>query len=91
MPELGKRITQIENRDAIHVAIAPVVAAHNLKAGQHVGLTPAGQASNSAVLTGMIRHSLLIHKPIAIRSSFNPHIEGLTANYIPDSWKIEKL
>lgn len=34
---LGKLITTEQERDAIHVAIAPVIAAEVLKPGQHVG------------------------------------------------------
>lgn len=39
-------ITDPQNRDAIHVAVAPVIAAHRLNTGAHVGLTRAGQASS---------------------------------------------
>ena len=35
--ELGKLITGPEQRDAIHVAVAPVVAGHMLRPGDHVG------------------------------------------------------
>ncbi len=35
--ELGKLIEGVEHRDAIHVAVVPVVAPCKLKAGQHVG------------------------------------------------------
>lgn len=35
---IGKIITTQQKRDAIHVAIAPVVAAQNLRQGQHVTL-----------------------------------------------------
>ncbi|OWK42144.1 hypothetical protein FRUB_04222 [Fimbriiglobus ruber] len=30
-------------RDAVHIAVAPVTAAHALEPGQHVGFTPLGQ------------------------------------------------
>lgn len=42
---LGKPITTEQNRDAIHIAIAPVIAAHTLIAGRHVGLDENGHAS----------------------------------------------
>lgn len=43
-PNLGSLITDGElRRDAIHVAVAPVTAAHALPAGYHVGFVPPGQ------------------------------------------------
>lgn len=36
-PQLGKLIDGPELRDAVHIPIAPVRAAHKLKPGQHVG------------------------------------------------------
>jgi len=36
-PELGKLITTDARRDAIHIAIAPVIAGHDLAPGQRVG------------------------------------------------------
>ena len=41
---LGFIIGENEKRDAIHLAVEPVIAAQNLKAGQHVKLNDAGQA-----------------------------------------------
>jgi hypothetical protein len=38
-PGIGKLITGDENNDAIHVAIAPVIAAERLKPGQRIRLT----------------------------------------------------
>lgn len=43
---LGTILTQEEQRDAIHIAIAPVVAAQNLLPGQHIGLLESGSASS---------------------------------------------
>jgi hypothetical protein len=43
--EVGKLLGPEASRDAIHVAIAPVVAAHELEVGQHVGLNKEGEAS----------------------------------------------
>lgn len=34
---LGKLITTEQNRDAIHIAVAPVIAAERLAPGQHIG------------------------------------------------------
>lgn len=39
---LGKLITTPQKRDAIHVAIAPVIAAHDLAPGQRVGFAKKG-------------------------------------------------
>jgi hypothetical protein len=41
---LGTIIDETAGRDAIHLAVEPVVAAHNLSPGQHVGLFPDGTA-----------------------------------------------
>lgn len=42
---LGKIITTTQNRDAIHISIAPIIAAHTLIAGRHVGLDQHGHAT----------------------------------------------
>lgn len=42
---LGKPITTNQFRDAIHIAVAPVIAAHTLIAGRHVGIDEHGHAS----------------------------------------------
>ena len=44
-PNIGQLIEGEESRDAIHVAIAPVTAAHTLIAGRHVSIDATGQAS----------------------------------------------
>lgn len=41
---LGQIIRTPQERDSIHIAVAPVVAAADLNAGQHVGLNAAGEA-----------------------------------------------
>lgn len=46
---IGKILTGSEQKDAIHFAVAPVVAAHSLRPGDHVGLNADGEADN---LTG---------------------------------------
>ncbi len=48
---LGHLITTPQNRDAIHVAVAPVEAAETLYPGQHVGLI----AGSSTLVTGTIK------------------------------------
>src|ERR1700731_2150845 len=47
-PALGKLVEGDQRRDAIHVAVAPVVAARRLCPGQHVGLLEDGRASDTA-------------------------------------------
>lgn len=37
-PELGKLITGEAYRDAVHIAIAPVIASGNFKSGDHIGV-----------------------------------------------------
>lgn len=52
---LGKVITTEQQRDAIHVAVAPVVCAEPLLPGAHVGLNGAGRATKySTKLIGVI-------------------------------------
>ncbi len=48
-PKVGHLIDGEANRDAIHVAIAPVEAAEKLAPGQDVGLTAEGKASAKAM------------------------------------------
>lgn len=46
---IGKILNDhIAERDAIHVAVIPVVAEHKLTPGQRIGLTPNGLASGTA-------------------------------------------
>lgn len=45
---LGKVHQYDEKRDAIHLGVEPVVAAHTLKPGQHIGFDKNGKASKSA-------------------------------------------
>lgn len=51
---LGKLIEGEQHRDAIHVAIAPVVAAERLAPGWHIGLNEAGKASALAAPIGIV-------------------------------------
>lgn len=41
---LGQIITSQQERDAIHIAVAPVTAAEKLNPGDHVALTQEGEA-----------------------------------------------
>jgi len=45
---MGQLIDEHARRDAIHFAVAPVIAAHMLAPGVHVGLNPDGTASQTA-------------------------------------------
>lgn len=42
--KLGKLIEGAANRDAIHIAIAPMIANHDLNPGEHVGIMADGTA-----------------------------------------------
>ncbi len=44
VPNLGETPTEDARRDAVHVAVAPVIAARTLQPGWHVGLDENGQA-----------------------------------------------
>jgi hypothetical protein len=48
VPELGKIIEGEARRDAIHVAVAPVVAGEDLEPGYHVSLNKEGEAVSSS-------------------------------------------
>lgn len=52
IPQVGKLCEPTAGRDAIHVAIAPVVAGCWLKPGWRVGLNEAGQAVSGT----MVKH-----------------------------------
>lgn len=54
IPKLGEIITGPAERDAVHVAVAPVVAAVQLKPGQHVGLRSEGLADSAAEHIGVV-------------------------------------
>jgi hypothetical protein len=45
---LGTIISDHEKRDAIHLAVEPVIAAHDMEPGAHIGLMPDGRASELA-------------------------------------------
>lgn len=51
---IGKILTDEPQRDAIHMAIAPVVAACNLEPGEHVGVNDKGEADPSAEHIGIV-------------------------------------
>jgi len=52
--KLGQLITDDMTRDAVHIAIAPVIAAELLKPGQHVGIHEGKRASTGFPLVGII-------------------------------------
>lgn len=51
---LGNILEGEVSRDAIHIAIAPVVASHSLAAGDHVGLNDKGEADDEAAPVGIV-------------------------------------
>lgn len=52
---LGKLAEEGAGRDAIHIAVAPVVAAEKLTPGGHIGILPDGRASETAdVMIGIV-------------------------------------
>ena len=51
---IGKIITSPQERDAIHIAVAPMTAAELLQPGQHVGLTHNGAAGFSDDPIGVV-------------------------------------
>ena len=53
-PNLGEIPAPDARRDAVHVAVAPVVAKHDLNPGDHVGLFPDGQAGYAGEHIGAV-------------------------------------
>lgn len=51
---LGNLITESEKRDAIHLAVEPVQAAHHLRPGDHVGFNKDGKATLGATPVGIV-------------------------------------
>lgn len=51
---LGQIITTPQERDAIHIAVVPVTAAHMMAPGQRVGLDDAGMANARFDYVGVI-------------------------------------
>lgn len=53
--KLGKLITGEGYRDAVHIAVAPVIAGGSLVPGQHVGLNERGEAAtHTAAVLGVV-------------------------------------
>src|SRR6478736_7280535 len=46
-PKLGQLITGDAFRDVIHIAVTPIIAAHNMAPGSHVGLDADGKATKN--------------------------------------------
>lgn len=42
---IGKLLQGEQERDAIHIAVAPVIAAHELRPGKHIGIREDGKAT----------------------------------------------
>jgi hypothetical protein len=61
---IGELLNGDEERDAIHVAVAPVVAGERLYPGQHIGLSAPGVAASTAdkligVVDAFLKHPVL--------------------------------
>lgn len=54
IPNLGELAAEDAWRDAIHVAVAPVVAASELQPGQHVGVLEDGRADAIEKTIGIV-------------------------------------
>lgn len=50
----GQLITDKQGRDAVHIAIAPVVAAETLEPGQHIGFVDDGKVGNCKEPIGIV-------------------------------------
>lgn len=59
---IGKLVGESEQRDAIHIAVAPVVAGQKLKAGMHVSLID-GEAVAGGVTVGIVDPYLGVDVP----------------------------
>lgn len=51
---LGKLITEPRGRDAVHVAVAPMIARERLRPGQHVGLDLMKRAQSAGPFVGIV-------------------------------------
>jgi hypothetical protein len=51
---IGSLLSEDYGRDAIHIAVAPVIATQRLKPGQHVGLVADGQAGSVEPTLGIV-------------------------------------
>lgn len=52
--KLGQIISGEQHRDAIHIAVAPVMAGHTLKPGEHVGFMANGRTGVVAETIGIV-------------------------------------
>lgn len=53
-PKMGQLLDDTAERDAVHVAIAPIIAAGRLMPGAHVGLDAEGRATTMATHVGVV-------------------------------------
>ena len=51
---LGTIIDQTAGRDAVHIAVEPLIAAHSLRPGDHVGILPNGLAGYCEKALGIV-------------------------------------
>lgn len=53
-PKIGEILEDNQNRDAIHIAIAPIQAAERLRPGQRVGIDDGKASPNADLVVGII-------------------------------------
>lgn len=85
-PKLGELITEPQNRDAVHIAVAPVIAGHELRPGQRVGFI--GNAftvgSEAPVIIGVVDPYLLL--PIKRGEQFYMFLFPSTITSLRHEW-----
>ena len=65
VPNLGSLCGEDARRDAVHVAVAPVVSGGHLHPGQRVGLLPDGRASHLEPHIGVV-DPFLVFKDVSM-------------------------
>ena len=65
---LGYVISEKEARDAIHLAVEPVIAGETLQPGQHIGLTAGKIATSSEPHLGIVDPFLV--QPVRVNERF---------------------
>lgn len=87
-PKIGKLITEADAaRDAIHIAVAPVVAMQPLKPGDHIGFISAGDTETVGLVStpiGIVDPYLT--KPVKPRQRFWMHLYPGTITSLRHNW-----
>jgi len=89
VPKLGQLITEDQYRDAVHIAVAPVVAGMTLKPGAHIGFTDNGDAytvvTNAKKLIGIV-DPFLHEKAVYEGDRFYMFLYPNTINSLRHEW-----